>query len=351
MYMGTMAWLPGFMLVVVWSTCMHVSASAKACPCSKPELCEPIATPLHSRREIFGFGSGNWEYFDWSVVTTVVPTALHPAEIDPLLICHAHEHGARVVAFAPGGTEGAGGQAAQLMPLSANLTARRLWVEQAVALVRELHLDGLNFDFEAPLNSSDPRRAYYAAVVAETRAELHAAGLLTASVSVDVGWSPDNIDGRYYDIAALTAAADFLYVMDYDVRSQVTDRCLAGANSPIGAATLGLSKWLQAGVPPQQLILGVPWYGYGYPCVEDAGPDTASLANPLSPFCVISQVAFRGVGCSDAAGGEMAYVSLQQLLAENRTTTGRRWENSTGSAWFNWIEVDPQDGQRRLHQM
>lgn len=326
-------------------------ASAKPCPCSRPELCEPIATPLHSRREIFGFGSGNWEHFDWSVLTTVVPTALHPTDIDPQLICHAHAHGVRVVAFAPGGTEGAGGQAAQLMPLSANLTTRRLWVQGAVSLVRELHLDGLNFDFEAPLNSSDPRRAYYAAVVAETRAGLRDAGLHTASISIDVGWSPDNVDGRYYDIPALTAAADFLYVMDYDVRSQVIDRCLAGANSPIGAATFGLSKWLQAGVPPKQLILGVPWYGYGYSCIDDAGPDTASLTNPVSPFCVIKQVPFRGVGCSDAAGAEMAYVSLQKLLVENRTTTGRRWSNSTGSSWFNWVDIDPKDGQRRLHQM
>ena len=31
-------------------------------------------------------------------------------EIDLLLIADAHAHGARVVAFAPGGTEGAGGQ-------------------------------------------------------------------------------------------------------------------------------------------------------------------------------------------------------------------------------------------------
>eukprot|EP01043_Picozoa_sp_COSAG02_P049647 COSAG02_NODE_5008_length_4726_cov_3.358764_4_plen_142_part_00 len=141
--------------------------------------------------------------------------------------------------------------------------------------MRDLHLDGLNFDFEAPLNSSDPRRSYYAEVVAETRAALHATGLTTTSVSVDVGWSPDNVDGRYYDIPALTAAADFLYVMDYDVRSQVVDRCLAGSNSPVGSATLGLSKWLQAGVPAQQLILGVPWYGYGYSCIEGAGPNAA----------------------------------------------------------------------------
>jgi hypothetical protein len=96
--------------------------------------------------------------------------------------------------------------------------------------------------------------------------------------------------------------------------------------------------------------------GYGYTCSEDAGPNTASLSNPLSPFCVIEQVPFRGVPCSDAAGGEMAYVSLQKLLVENRTTTGRLWENSTQSAWFNWVEeeVDPKGGGKRsmrLHQM
>ena len=76
--------------------------------------------------------------------------------------------------------------------------------------MRDLHLDWLNFDFEAPLNSSWTRRSYYAEVVAETRAALHATGLTTPSVSVDVGWPPDNIDGRYYDIPALTAAADFV---------------------------------------------------------------------------------------------------------------------------------------------
>ena len=117
-------------------------SSGSSCPCSRPELCDPITTPLTSRREIFGFGSGNWQRFDWGVLTTVVPTAMHPADIDPELVCHAHAHGARVVAFAPGGTEGAGGQASVLMPLSANTTARRLWVQRAVSLVLELHLDG-----------------------------------------------------------------------------------------------------------------------------------------------------------------------------------------------------------------
>ena len=93
--------------------------SAGGCPCSPASLCDPITAPLDGRREVFGFGSGNWRGFDWSVLTTVVPTALHPADIDPQLVCHAHAHGTRVVAFAPGGTEGSGGQTSALMPLSA----------------------------------------------------------------------------------------------------------------------------------------------------------------------------------------------------------------------------------------
>jgi di-N-acetylchitobiase len=173
-------------------------------------------------------------------------------------------------------------------------------------LVVALRLDGLNFDFESPLNASDPRNRYYATIIAETRAALRAE-MPAASVSVDVGWSPDNVDGRYYDYAGLAAAADFLYVMDYDVRSQVIDRCLADANSPIGAATLGLTKYLQAGVPAKQLILGTPWYGYGYACLEGQGQGSASLANPTSPFCVVKSVPFRGVPCSDAAGGEISH--------------------------------------------
>ena len=97
-----------------------------------------------------------------------------------------------------------------------------------------------------------------------------------------------------------------------------------------GAATLGLRKYLEAGVPAKQLILGVPWYGYGYTCLEGQGPGTASLANAASPYCVIEQVPFRGVPCSDAAGGELAYVGVMEMLNTNATTTGgSQWVNST----------------------
>lgn len=104
---------------------------------------------------------------------------------------------------------------------------------------------------------------------------------------MDVGWSPDAVDGRYYDMPALAAAADYLYVMDYDIRSQVYGRCLAGPNSPFGAASLGLRKYLQVpGLRPEQIILGVPWYGYGYTCLEQpAATGAAGHVRRALPFC------------------------------------------------------------------
>ena len=55
-----------------------------------------------------------------------------------------------------------------------------------------------------------------------------------------------------------------------DIRSQVVGRCMAGANSPLSSATLGLQKFAQAGIPARQLILGIPW------CVTSTLPHVLS---------------------------------------------------------------------------
>lgn len=47
-------------------------------------------------------------------------------------------------------------------------------------------------------------------------------------VTFDVAWSPDGIDGRWYDYQSLSEAVDFLFVMAYDEQSQIFDtQCTA----------------------------------------------------------------------------------------------------------------------------
>lgn len=147
-------------------------------------------------------------------------------------------------------------------------------------------------------------------------------------VSACVAWSPDGIDGRNYDIVALAAASDVLYVMDYDTRSQVFDACLAGANAPLPGTQRGLSRYLALGIAPSQLILGVPWYGYRYPCLPGTAADAV--------YCPIASVPFRGVNCSDAAGSE---VGVAEILARlGPSPSGRRWDANQAAPSFNTVE-------------
>lgn len=56
-------------------------------------------------------------------------------------------------------------------------------------------------------------------LTASSKLDLHGTPL---QVSVDVPWSPYDVDGRNYDWLGLAESADILFVMSYDMQSQVT---------------------------------------------------------------------------------------------------------------------------------
>lgn len=59
-------------------------------------------------------------------------------------------------------------------------------------------------------------------------------------VTFDVAWSPNCIDGRCYDVVAISKVVDFLVIMAYDERSQIfSPTCTAYANSPINQTKKG----------------------------------------------------------------------------------------------------------------
>jgi len=100
----------------------------------------------------------------------------------------------------------------------------------------------------------------------------------------------------------MAAAADVLFVMAYDMQSQVYGRCVAQANAPLEQVRWGLQQYLAMGISASQMVLGVPWYGYRYQCQGSPPPDV--------DFCVLRSTPFRNVSCSDAAGGEIGASTL-----------------------------------------
>jgi hypothetical protein len=99
-------------------------------------------------------------------------------------------------------------------------------------------------------------------------------------------------------------------------------RCVASANSPIDAVHRSIRQWLQLGLPRAKFVLGLPWYGYDYPCQPAAGQ--ASVA-PDVDLCLLPSVPFLNVSCSDAAGPQHDYAELMQLLRSGTNTTEVRW--------------------------
>lgn len=305
--------------------------SSSTCPCENPQWCDPISGPPVRDSEVFGF-YGSWvtvqgsasvppsktaqigDEMNWTHVTTVAW-----ADRDEIM-CLAHSHGARAVLGAP---------SIHLDELTTP-SARSKWIENALALVQASHRDGLVFDYEDPQPKDSLPGQIYAALIAETRDAFHAVNP-SYQISTCVPWSPDGIDGRVYPYLDIAAASDLLYVMDYDTRSQIFDQCIAGSNAPLPGMIRGLQRWFDLGVDPSKLVLGVPWYGYRYPCLNGTAPNAV--------YCPIAEVPFRGVNCSDAAGREFAYADIQRVFksTDSVVTGGMRRDSNTGSLFFNAI--------------
>ena len=254
---------------------------------------------------------------NWTHVTTV-------AWVDnDAVMCLAHQHGARAIIGAP---------AINLDELL-NKTARSDWIQAALQAVQSQFRDGIVFDFEDPLPEGSSQGQTYAALISETREAFHLANP-SLQITTCVPWSPDGIDGREYPFRDIADASDLLYVMDYDTRSQIFDACIAGANAPIPGMISGMERWFNLGVDPAKIILGVPWYGYRYPCLNGTTPDAI--------YCPIKAVPFRGVNCSDAAGIEVAYSDIQHVLRSTNpsVTGGLRRDSNTGSLFFNAVGDD-----------
>lgn len=177
--------------------------------------------------------------------------------------------------------------------------------------------DDLNIDIESPISHPD-QPALLTVLVQETTAAFHAWNP-HSQVSFDVAWGPRDVDGRSYDYVGLSKAADVLFVMGYDERSQVwSGPCVAGANAGLPQTETGVTQYLHLGIPRSKLLLGVPWYGRLYPCVSLVGN-----------VCTIKHVPFRGCNCSDAAAAE---IPLENIPIPPE---GPQWDAETSSEFFN----------------
>ncbi|KAK2835457.1 hypothetical protein Q5P01_015941 [Channa striata] len=303
-------------LVFLWP--IVAVCGAGSCPCSHPELCRPIRGQRDFEVFVFDVGGKTWKSYNWSMVTTVATFGKY----DPDLMCYAHSKGARVVLKGD-------------IPLSyiVDQNNRTAWITKQVKLAKSQFMDGINLDIEQAVEEGSPEYDALTDLVKETTEAFHRE-MPGSQVSFDVAWSPKCIDQRCYDYVTIAESCDLLFVMSYDEQSQIMGDCIAMANAPLSQTLNAYEDYLNLKIDPKKLVMGVPWYGYDYPCLNLS----------QEGICSIAKVPFRGAPCSDAAGKQKTYKWIMKQV--NNSLSGRLWDDNQQAPYFNY-----KDDTEQIHQV
>ncbi|XP_028300210.1 di-N-acetylchitobiase [Gouania willdenowi] len=309
------------LVTVIGLLCCSVLAasghSSSPCPCETPQLCQPVSGRRDLEVFVFDVGGKTWKSYNWSQVTTVAAFGKY----DPELMCYAHSHGARVVLKGD-------------VPLSHIVDPhnRTAWIMEQMKLAKSQFMDGINIDVEQAVEDGSPEQLALTALVKETTDVFHRE-IPGSQVSFDVAWSPKCIDKRCYDYVAIADSCDLLFVMSYDEQSQIMGDCIAMANAPFSQTLNAYDQYLDLKIDPKKLVMGVPWYGYDYQCINLS----------KEGICSIEKVPFRGAPCSDAAGKQKTYKWIMKTV--NSSTTHRQWDEKQKAPYFNYMSQDGQTHQ------
>lgn len=168
-----------------------------------------------------------------------------------LLITQAHAHGVKILVSIGGGSASED-KAMRARYFELISPAKRAgFVAQLAAYVSAHDFDGLDVDLEGPAINRD-----YGAFIQELSAALKPKQkLLTAALSQCYG-------GKDVPEAAL-ALFDFVNVMAYDATGPWQPK-KPGQHSSLEFAQSNVDFWLKRGLSKDKLVLGVPFYGWGF---------------------------------------------------------------------------------------
>ncbi len=135
-------------------------------------------------------------------------------------------------------------------------TKRNTFISQTLNYLNTYDLDGVNIDFESPYTSDR------AAVIPEFMQALsdsvhhHFPQAEVSYAGPAVNWS------GYWDLSALAASCDYIFIMGYDFYGSWSST--SGPTAPLTGSGYHITNTVEeqySGVPGEKLILGVPYYG------------------------------------------------------------------------------------------
>ena len=146
--------------------------------------------------------------------------------------------------------------------MAASETNREAFANDCQRVVNDFGLDGIDIDWEYPtqsgagISSSPEDTENFTLLMASLRKALGRKYLLTAATVAD---------GKFIDFKSCIKYLDFVNVMAYDMASAPQHHSALYKSAHAGHITSAeaVDAHLKAGVPPDKLVLGMPFYGRG----------------------------------------------------------------------------------------
>ncbi|KAF9969689.1 hypothetical protein BGZ73_007820 [Actinomortierella ambigua] len=203
--------------------------------------------------------------------------------------CHAH--GVKVLMSIGGWT---GSQ--YFSPLASTPAGRKTFIDGAIHFVTTYGLDGIDIDWEYPGRLGSSCNIYdvandaqnFLTLLRELRAALDALpGRQNLEISLATRIVPfDGPGGQLRDVSEFAKVVNHINIMAYDINGSWSP--VTGANAPFGGTAGSLSfsggaqAWIDAGFPPEQINMGVPFYGRSLISKNDMSW-SSSIAAPFEP--------------------------------------------------------------------
>jgi spore germination protein YaaH len=219
-------------------------------------------------------------YFSYEVDTaTGGYTSIHEWNTTPL-ISQAHQKGSRVLLTVTNfGTS-------RNTKLLSDTVKQKFLVNAIISLLKSRNGDGVNFDLESVGSSQRFNLVKFITLAVRLiKAELPSAEISMATPAVD--WNGS------WDLKALSEICDYLIVMGYDYywSSSSTAGPVAPLETESYNVTRTINTYLAAGVKPEKLMLGVPWYGYDWPVADNARKSIATGTATARIYTAAKQLA------------------------------------------------------------
>ena len=242
---------------------------------------------------------------------------------------------------------------------AATKDTRAVFIQSAQEIIAKYGLDGIDLDWEYPVNgawglveSQPADRANFTALLTELRTALGHKKLLTIAVGANAE-SPKS----WVDVKAIAPSLDYINLMTYDMaygtqyfNSNLYDSTqwptVAAADKY--SADFVVSNYLAAGLKPSQMNLGIGFYGRVpkravEPGIDWSKPDAQK--NPVTqPYFEPAQIElFKSLGVDLSKDTYVKYNDIvAKLINDPQKRFSQHWDDE---AKVPWLSVQSADGK------